>query len=110
MSAAESVAAQNEGHLQDLLQQTTALAKTLPTAEIDAVRIQTELRGQQLLVRKMREAALAATAKLIYLLGLDPESELVPMDHSLAEINLVNADAPACSSSSTVRITLSALP
>jgi outer membrane protein TolC len=92
--AAEATTGQVEGHLQDLLKQTTAIAMTLPAVEVEVARIQTELNGQQLLTRKMREAAMAATAKLIYLLGLDPASELVLTDRYLATITLVNADVP----------------
>jgi outer membrane protein TolC len=91
--AGQATTAQVEGHLQDLLKQTTAIAKTLPAMEVEVARVQTELHGQQLLGRKMREAAMAATAKLIYLLGLDPASELVLTDRYLAAITLVNADA-----------------
>jgi outer membrane protein TolC len=90
--AAEAMAVQVEGHLQALLKQTTVLAKTLPSAEVEVSRIQADVHGQQLLIRKFRESALASTAKLIYLLGLDPASELALMDRHLLAFSLVNVD------------------
>jgi outer membrane protein TolC len=92
--AAEATAEKIVNHLQELLQQTEALAKTVAAVELDVVRIQTEIQSQQQMLRKMREGALAATAKLIYQLGFDPASELVVMERQLAALNLVNADAP----------------
>jgi outer membrane protein TolC len=91
--AAEATAVQIVENLADLLKQTETLAKTLPAANLEVSRIQGELNGQRILARKFREGALAATAKLIYLLGLDPSSEFVLMDRHLAAFALVRADA-----------------
>jgi outer membrane protein TolC len=90
--AAEAVASQMEEHLKDLLKQSTALAKTLPAAEVDVARVQADLHGQQQLVRKFREASVTAGAKLLYLLGIDPASELAVMDRSLVAFTLVDAN------------------
>jgi outer membrane protein TolC len=92
--AAEAVATRVDGYLQELLKQTIALTKTVPAAEVDVARIQTEFYAQQQMTRKLREGAKAAAAKLIYQLGLDPASELVPMDRQLAALGLVDANVP----------------
>ncbi|HYV36418.1 MAG TPA: TolC family protein [Gemmataceae bacterium] len=90
--AAETVALQMQAHLEDLLKQAVSIAKQLPAAEVEVARVQTEFHGQQQLVRKFREASVAAGAKLIYLLGLDPASELAIMDRSLTAFTLINAN------------------
>src|SRR5439155_12907568 len=90
----EAVTLQSENSLADLLKQAEGLAKTLPVAEVDVVRIQGEVHGQRQLRRKFQENARAAEAKLIYLLGLDPASELAVMDRQLAAFVLANADLP----------------
>jgi outer membrane protein TolC len=92
--AAQAVTSKVEGHLQDLLNQTAAIAKSVPAVEIDVSRVQAELTAEQQLLRKMREGSAAATAKLIYHLGLDPASDLVPMDRQLSALNLANVDVP----------------
>jgi outer membrane protein TolC len=92
--AAEAVVVQVQGYLEELFKQTKAIANTLPAAEVDVARIQTELQAQQLLLRKMREGANSAAIKLIYELGLDPASDLVPVDRQLAALALVNPDVP----------------
>jgi Outer membrane efflux protein len=57
-------------------------------------RIKTELDGQKQITRKMREGSRAAAAKLIYLLGLDPDAELVPVDSRLKLFTLVDDSVP----------------
>jgi hypothetical protein len=89
-----AIALQTEAKLQGVLKQATVLAKTNTSADLEILRIQAELDSQAMHVRQAREAALTATAKLIYLLGLHPESELTIMDRQLAAFTLVNADAP----------------
>ena len=53
-----------------------------------------ELAGAELAEAKLHEQGDAASAKLAYLLGLDPESPLVPVDEALAPINVVDAAPP----------------
>jgi outer membrane protein TolC len=48
------------------------------------------------MIRKLREQARAAAAKLVYLLGLDPCVELVPIDGRLVRLQLVDATPPTC--------------
>ena len=92
--AAESIAVQIESHLRELLDQASTLAKTMPSGEVEVARIQADFHGQQQLTRKFREASVVAAAKLIYLMGLDPASELAIMDRSLVAFTLVDAEKP----------------
>jgi outer membrane protein TolC len=45
---------------------------------------------------KLRQQAAAASAKLGYLLGLPPDACLVPVDHGLVPVELVDSAPPAC--------------
>jgi outer membrane protein TolC len=91
-----AVAVTLQGYLQELLGRAKKLADIDPGAEVEVERIDTELAAQQQVIRKLREAATAAAAKLVYLLGLDPCSEFVLLDRQLAPFYLVDATAPAC--------------
>jgi outer membrane protein TolC len=90
------LARQAEKEIEDLLERAEKLAKVEKAAEIEAVRLRAELFGRQQTIRKLREQARAAAAKLVYLLGLDPCVELVPIDGRLVRLQLVDATAPTC--------------
>jgi outer membrane protein TolC len=96
--AARSAEAQSlkfEQEMQKLLVPTEKLAKVERPFMLEVVRIKAELDGQKQVTRKMRESVRAAAAKLIYLLGLDPESELVPVDPGPIYFSLVDDSIPA---------------
>jgi outer membrane protein TolC len=78
-----------------LFVQAQKLAKVDPGLQVEVTRVQTEMRGQEQTIRKLQEGAAAAAAKLIYLLGLDPAAELVPIDRQLASFNLVADSVPS---------------
>jgi outer membrane protein TolC len=65
-------------------------------ARVEVVRIEGELSGQAQLIHKLEGQARSASAKLAYLLGLDPCTELVPADSALIAFPLANADLPCC--------------
>ncbi len=90
----EAVARNLEKHLQDLLEYTGRVAKVEPGLEIELVRIRAELNGRRYNSAKLREQAAAASAKLVYLLGLDPAIELLPVDSTIVPIDLVDANVP----------------
>lgn len=83
-----------ETRLRDLLEQTTALAKIDPGLRVEVSRIETELTAQAVLSVKLREASKAASAKLAYLLGLDPCCQFVVADKHLTPIRLMSANEP----------------
>ncbi|HWY88885.1 MAG TPA: TolC family protein, partial [Gemmataceae bacterium] len=86
----EVVSREGEKKLADLIVLAQTLAKIDPGLRVEVVRINSEIQGQKLLTRKLSEGAANAAAKLVYLLGLDPASELVPVDHRLVAFELVN--------------------
>lgn len=85
-----------DGDLRGLQQRAQKLANLEKGARVEVVRIDAEITGQEQLVRKLEGQARAASAKLAYLLGLDPCTELVPVDTQLVPLCLANADASCC--------------
>ena len=68
----------------------------MSAARVEVVRIDGERSGQSQLIRKLESQVRSASAKLAYLLGLDPCTELVPADSELIAFPLADADAPVC--------------
>lgn len=93
---AEKIAREMHKELTDLLGNAEKLAKAEKGAEIEAVRVRSELLGRAQLIQKLQAQADAASAKLVYLLGLDPCVELVPVDPLLVPIALVDAQPDTC--------------
>jgi outer membrane protein TolC len=65
-------------------------AKGDPGARVEAVRIRVQQRAFQRRLASVREQAKRASAKLAYLLGVDPDLTLVPVDQKLAPLRLVD--------------------
>jgi outer membrane protein TolC len=91
----EAVALELQDKMRGLLALTQKLEKTFPQLRVEVERIKSEVDGQQQVRRKLREGTRAAAAKLIYLLGLDPAAELVPVDRQMATFNLVDDNRPS---------------
>ncbi len=87
---AEGIAVEAEAKLQRLLGQAQSLEKVDPGVRVEVARVEAELGAQRMLTRRLHEGLSAATAKLVYLLGLDPASELVVLDKSLVSLGLVD--------------------
>jgi outer membrane protein TolC len=92
----EAVSLKLLASLQELQERAKKLAGIEPGAEVEVERIETEIASQQQILRQLRQSATSASAKLVYLLGLDPCSELVLVDRQLAPIALVDASVPQC--------------
>jgi outer membrane protein TolC len=92
----EAVAREMETDLKELLKRAESLASQEKAAEIEVDRIKSELAGQQQAVSKLRQQAEAASAKLAYLLGVDPCTEMIPVDAKLMPLELVDAAPPCC--------------
>jgi outer membrane protein TolC len=88
------VSMETEVRLNELLEQAKALAKVDPGSNVEVSRIETELMAQTVLTVKLREACKAATAKLAYLIGLDPCCEFIVADKKLVPIHLIDAGQP----------------
>src|SRR5262249_36061521 len=103
----EAVARELEGYLKDLLKQTTDLQEAVKGMEAEIERIQTEIGAQRQITRKLRQGATSAAAKLAYLLGIDPNTEMVPVDRRLVPFPLI---APGISSEELVSRALTSGP
>ncbi|MCI0464789.1 MAG: TolC family protein [Gemmataceae bacterium] len=92
--AGEAIALEVEKSLRALLKDAEALAKIDPGAGVEVSKVRAEISGQLQVLRKLREGARSATAKLLYLLGLDSDAELVVMDRYLLPLSLVDTSGP----------------
>lgn len=82
--------------LEDLHSRAAKLAQTEPTARVEVARIQAEIEARKANLGHFQAQAAAASAKLVYLLGMDPCTELVPVDTRLLPIDLIDAATPTC--------------
>jgi outer membrane protein TolC len=91
-----AIARSLDADLKSLHERAQKLATLERGARVEVVRIDGEITGQQMLERKLEGQARAASAKLAYLLGLDPCTEIVPADETLVELCLADADIACC--------------
>ena len=82
-----AIAQSLDGDLKALQERAQKLANLERGAGVEVVRIDGEITGQAMLVRKLEGQARAASAKLSYLLGLDPCTEIVPADETLVALS-----------------------
>jgi outer membrane protein TolC len=83
--------------LEDLLQFVKAVNSTGGgglAAEVATVEAELDYRRQ--LEQHLAQLQHAASARLLYLLGLDPCTELIPIDDHLQPFELIDASPPAC--------------
>jgi outer membrane protein TolC len=85
-----------QGDLKALQERAQKLANLERGARVEVVRIDGELAGQGQAIHKLEGQARAASAKLAYLLGLDPCTQIVPADDKLVMLSLADADVPCC--------------
>lgn len=91
----EAVSLESEHKLAELAVLAQTLARIDQGLRVEVVRITSEIHAQKLITRKLREGGNNAAAKLIYLLGLDPASELVVVDSRIMAFELVNPRQPS---------------
>ncbi|MBI1832258.1 MAG: TolC family protein [Planctomycetes bacterium] len=89
-----AISLEMEIRLKDLLDQSKKLAKLDPGLQIEVSGIEREMMAQTVLTVKLREAHKAATAKLAYLLGLDPCCQFLVADGKLVPINIIDPNQP----------------
>jgi outer membrane protein TolC len=88
----EAVAQELDKYQRDVLKRAEGSAASGGKVLVESV--QAELSGSAQAKAKLRQQGNAASAKLAYLLGLDPECPLVPVDETLTPIDLVDATPP----------------
>jgi outer membrane protein TolC len=92
---AAAVARELADYEQKVLTRAQQLAKVPETARDGMVEsVQAVLNARQQTLAKLKQQTSAASAKLVYLLGLPPETVLIPMDKVLAPIDLVDVSVP----------------
>jgi outer membrane protein TolC len=92
----EAIATSQEKDLRDLLKRAEDRATAEQAARVEVQRIQAEISSRQQALHKVRQQAAGASAKLAYLLGIDPCTFLVPVDAQLVPLDLVDASGPTC--------------
>jgi outer membrane protein TolC len=92
----EAIARDMLKDLEELAGQAEKRAEAEPAARVEIARVRAEIAGRQQNIRKLKAQGQAAGAKLIYLLGLDACSMLVPVDEEIIPIDLVDATPPVC--------------
>jgi outer membrane protein TolC len=97
--SAEAVVASTEQELARLLERAKRLANPRtgePGAKVEEIRVAAQLTAQRQTIVQLRDKARAASAKLSYLLGLDPCTTLVPVDEQFVALDLVSTDQAIC--------------
>jgi outer membrane protein TolC len=86
-----------EAKITDLLDKAkrlnTAQNDSVPT-KLEVIRIEAEFQGQKQTQQKLKATIEAASAKLVYLLGLGDSTQVVPVDSQMAAFHLVDAKTP----------------
>jgi outer membrane protein TolC len=90
----EALAHDQEKKQLDLLKFVEGLNDRGLQAELDM--LAADLQAYRQMALKMRQLQQAASARLVHLLGLDPCTELVPVDDHLLPFALIDASPPAC--------------
>jgi outer membrane protein TolC len=94
--AGRAIVLQTGKDLNPLLERAQKLAAAEPGAQTEVVRIRAELEGSQQEAESFAVQASAAAAKLVYLLALEPCTELVPADCALAPYHLADVRMTCC--------------
>src|SRR5262249_54526836 len=93
---AEAMAQDANQELKKLLERAQKAAAKVPQAGIEVARITSTLRSRELLISQLQEQAARASAKLVYLLGLDPCATIVVADDYLVPLDLIDPGKPVC--------------
>lgn len=82
--------------LEALDERARKVAESEPAAKVEVSRIQADLHGRRHILARLQGEGTAASAKLVYLLGLEPCAELVPVDERLVPLDLVDVTPQVC--------------
>lgn len=91
----ETVAREVERDERKLLERAERLARDEAAARPLVEALKAALAGREATIARLSQLGKAASAKLVYLLGLPPETNLIPSDAVLAPIDLVDVTPPA---------------
>lgn len=91
----EAIGLDLQKRLQELLGRARKLAGAEKGAGVQVPPIEAQFSGQQRILVDLRQQATAASAKLAYALGLEPETKLVLLYDQLMEFQIATAPLPA---------------
>ncbi len=86
----ESVARELEKYHLDQLNRAQRMKENQPEAAVMVEMINAEINGRKQAILKLKHAGDACAVKLAFLLGIDPDSELVPVEENFVPIDLVD--------------------
>lgn len=92
----QAIAHDIEKHLQDVFERAQKYESVEKAGAYEVARVQAELDGERRAIYTLEQQAKAAAAKLNYLLGLDPCTELIPVDNRLVPFELIDANRQCC--------------
>lgn len=93
---AEAMAREANVELQTLLARAQKAVQAIPAAGIDVATISAALHAREVLIIQLQEQQAQASAKLIYLLGLDPCAKIAVADDYLVPLDLIDPGKPVC--------------
>ena len=79
-----------EKHLRDLEERAEKMVRDQPAADVEVERVKAEILARRQTIARLQSQARGASYKLVYLLGLDPCTELIPVDTAPVPIALVD--------------------
>jgi outer membrane protein TolC len=89
-----AISEEAETKIADLLERAKNLARVDEGQRVEATRAEAELGSQRAVTRKLREGMRNGSAKLTYLLGMDPSAEIEVADRALLPVQLADATQP----------------
>jgi outer membrane protein TolC len=90
----EAVARQLEKYDGELLDEARNLVKGGLGSQVQVESLQAEIFGLRQVASRLQAQGNSASAKLAYLIGVDPETQLVPVDAKLVPLELIDAATP----------------
>lgn len=90
----EAIARELEKYHFEQLQRAEKLKESQPGSAVMVEAVQAEIQGRKQAISKLKHQGDACSTKLTYLLGIDPEIQLVPVESSFVPVDLVDTSTP----------------
>ncbi len=90
----EAVARQLEKYDEELLEAARKLVKEGLGSQVQVESLQAEIFGLRQIASRLQSQGSSASAKLAYLIGVDPETQLVPVDAKVVPLELIDPATP----------------
>ncbi len=90
----EAMGLEAKKQIQSLLERAQKAASAAPEAAVEVARLRAALRGREQMIAHLQEQAARASAKLVYLLGVDAGASIVVADDHLVPLDLIDPGKP----------------